>query len=102
MMKALLIVAGLFFSIFGAVIAYFAVSDPGHEYDLNFVLPIDTRQMPQPVAPPNVQSWSAGAEETVPTPDGRAEAGKAPSIPDRAPVEFGVRPGAASEAQLRR
>ena len=51
-MKALLIVAGLFFSIFGAVIAYFAASDPGHEYDLKFVLPIDARQMPKPVAPP--------------------------------------------------
>ena len=63
-MKALLIVAGLFFSIFGAVIAYFAASDPGQEYELKFVLPIDARQMPKPVAPPSVQSWSAGEEES--------------------------------------
>ena len=63
-MKALLIVAGLFFSIFGAVIAYFAASDPGQEYELKFVLPIDVRQMPKPVAPPSVQSWSAGQEES--------------------------------------
>ena len=101
-MKSLLIVAGLFFLIFGAVIAYFAASDPGHEYDLKFVLPIDTRQMPKPVAPPAVQSWSAGEEASAPMPDGRAEAGKMPAIPDRPPVEFGERLGAASETQLRR
>ncbi len=101
-MKTLLIVAGLFFSIFGAVIAYFAASDPGHEYDLKFVLPIDTRQMPKPIASPTVQSWNAGAEEPALTPDGRAETGKARPMPDRPPVEFGERPGAASEAQLRR
>jgi hypothetical protein len=102
MMKSLLIVAGLFFSIFGAVIAFFAASDPGHEYDLKFVLPIDARQMPKPVAPPAVQSWITGEEGPAPTPEGRAEAGKTPPMPDRAPVEFGERPGAASEAQLRR
>ena len=56
-MKTLLIVAGLFFSIFGAVIAYYAASDPGHEYDMKFVLPIDARQMP--AAPPAVQSSTA-------------------------------------------
>ncbi len=99
-MKTLLIVAGLFFSIFGAVIAYFAASDPGHEYDMKFVLPIDARQMP--VAPPPVQSSAADGEESAPAPDGRAEAGKAQAMPDRPPVEFGDRPGAASEAQLRR
>ena len=102
MMKALLIVAGLFFSLFGAVIAYFAVSDPGHDYELKYVLPIDTRQMPKPVVPPAVQSWSAGEEDSARAPDGRAEAGKTPAIPERAPVEFGERPGAASEAPLRR
>jgi hypothetical protein len=102
MMKALLIVAGLFFSIFGAVIAYFAASDPGQEYELKFVLPIDVRQMPKAVAPPSVQSWSAGQEESAPATDGRAEAGKAPAMPDRPPVEFGERSGAASESQLRR
>ena len=102
MVKALLIVAGLFFSIFGAVIAYFAASDPGQEYELKFVLPIDVRQMPKPVSPPSVQSWSAGEEESAAAPDGRAEAGKAPAMPDRPPVEFGERSGAASESQLRR
>ena len=99
-MKALLIVAGLFFSILGAVIAYYAASDPGHEYDLKFVLPIDARQMP--AAPPAVQSSTPTDEEAAPPPDGRAEAGKALAMPDRPPVEFGERPGAASEAQLRR
>ncbi len=97
-MKALLIVAGLFFSIFGAVIAYFAASDPGNEYDLKFVLPVDARQMPKPMALPSVQG---AAEEQAPAPDGRAEAGKAPSLPERPPVEFGDRPGTASEAQQR-
>ena len=98
-MKSLLIVAGLFFSIFGAVIAFFAASGPGHEYDLKFVLPIDARHMPKPAAPPAVQSWITGE---ACTPDGRAEAGKTPPMPGRAPVEFGERPAAASEAQLRR
>ncbi len=100
-MKVLLMVAGLFFSIFGAVVAYYAASDPGQEYDMKFALPIDTRQMPNPVAPPGVHSQTE-EEGATPAPDGRAEAGKAPSIPDRPPVEFGERPGAASEAQLRR
>jgi len=100
-MKALLIVAGLFFSIFGGVVAYFATSDPGHEYDLKFVLPIDARQMPKPVAPPPVQSWTAG-DDSAAVPDGRAEAGKAPAMPERPPVAFGERPGAASEAQVQR
>ena len=99
-MKTLLIVAGLFFSIFGGVIAYFATSDPGHEYDLKFVLPIDARQMPKPFAPPTIQSWTSGQDEAAP--EGRAEAGKMPATPDRPPVEFGDRPGAASEGQLGR
>ncbi len=99
-MRALLIVAGLFFSIFGAVIAYFAASDPGSEYDMKFVLPIDARQMP--AAPPPVQSSTAEREESGFAPDGRAETGKPLAMPDRPPVEFGDRPGAASEAQLRK
>ena len=99
-MKALLIVAGLFFSIFGAVIAYYAASDPGHEYDMKFVLPIDARQMP--AAPPAVQSSPAQGEGSPSAQDGRAEAGKTVAVPDRPPVEFGERPGAASEAQIRR
>ncbi len=101
-MKALLIVAGLFFSIFGAVLVYFAASDPGHEYDLKFVLPIDARQMPKPFVAPALKSWSTGEEDSPPAQDGRAETGKVPPASDRAPVEFGERTGAASEAQLRR
>jgi hypothetical protein len=100
-MKALLIVAGLFFSIFAAVIAYYAASDPGSEYDLKFVLPIDARQMPKPLEPPAVQSWAAGEMESAPAPDGRAEAGKTPPLPERPPVQFEGGPGAASEAQPR-
>ncbi len=99
-MKALLIVAGLFFSIFGAVIAYYAASDPGHEYDMKFVLPIDASQMP--AVPPAVQSSTAEDEKSPSAPGGRAEAGKTVAVPDRPPVEFGERPGAASEAQIRR
>ncbi len=99
-MKALMIAAGLFFSIFGAVIAYYAASDPGHEYDMEFVLPIDARQMP--VASPAVQSSTAEDEARAPASEGRAEAGKAAAMPDRPPVEFGERPGAASEAQLQK
>ncbi len=101
-MKSLLIVAGLFFSIFGVVIAFFAASDPGHEYDLKFVMPIDTRQMPKPIVPPAVKSWNASEEELARASDGRAETGKTQVIPDRAPVEFGERPGAASESPLRK
>ena len=100
-MKALLISAGLFFSTAGAVIAYFAASDPGHEYDLKFVLPIDARQMPKPVEPPSIQSWSLGEAESGSVSDGRAEAGKALPLPQRPPVQFGEQPGAASEAQPR-
>ncbi len=98
-MKTLLIVAGLFFAIFGAVIAFFGTSDPGHEYDLKLVLPVDTRQMPKTIEVPAVQSWSTGEAESAPATDGRAEAGKAPPIPDRPPVHFGERPGSASEAR---
>jgi hypothetical protein len=100
-MKTLLIVTGLFFSIFGAVIAFFAASDPGQEYDLKFVLPIDASQMPRPAVPPNVQSWTSGQEEKAPPSDGRVESGAMPALPDRPPVEFGGRPDAASESQLR-
>jgi hypothetical protein len=98
-MKALLIVAGLFFAIFGGIFGYYAASDPGHEYDLKLALPIDARQMPNPVAPPSIQSWTAGAEETPP-PEGRAEAGQTPDLPQRSPVEFDG-PGAASESARR-
>ena len=99
-MKALLIVAGLFFALFGAVIGYFAASDPGHEYDLKFVLPVDARQMPTPMAPPSVQSWT-GEVESAPA-NGRAESGETPAQPERAPVQFDQRAGSASESPLAR
>ena len=60
-MRTLLIAAGLFFSIFGGVTLYFAASGDQHEYDLKLVLPIDTRQMPKPVALPEITSQEAGA-----------------------------------------
>lgn len=100
-MKTLLIVAGLFFVIVGGVIGYFAASGPGHEYDLKYVLPIDAHQMPKFQAAPAVQSWSASEEDAVSVQDGRAEAGKAPPLPDRPPVTFDERPGTASEGQIK-
>ncbi len=98
-MKALLIVAGLFFSIFGAAVAYYATSDPGHEYDFKLVLPIDARKMPKPFTPPTIQSWAAGETQQT-QPEGRAEAGATPPIPERPPVQFNG-PGAASESGQR-
>jgi hypothetical protein len=95
-MRMLLIAAGLFFSIFGGVIAYFAVFGDQHEYDLKLVLPIDTRQMPKPAAPPEIVSQEAGASDAVT--DGRAESGPLPQAPDRPLVQLGNRSGAASEA----
>lgn len=100
-MKALLIVAGLFFLLFGAIGAYYAASDPGDDYEFKYVLPIDARQMPKLMPAPAVQS-STGQQNDAPLPDGRAEAGKTPALPDRPPVDFGDRPGAASEGPLRR
>ncbi|HZV21394.1 MAG TPA: hypothetical protein VE986_07610 [Hyphomicrobiales bacterium] len=98
-MRTLLIVAGLFFSLCAAFIIYFAASDSGHEYDLNLVLPIDTRQMPKAVAPPPVISHEADTSFTSAVPSGRAEAGPLTRIPERPPVQFGERPGAASEGR---
>jgi hypothetical protein len=95
-MRALLIAAGVFFAVFGGVILYFAASGTGHEYDLKFVLPIDTRQMPQPTAPPEVLSAAEESGASAVT-DGRAEAGRVPILPERPPVQFGRRPGSASE-----
>jgi hypothetical protein len=96
LMKALVIVAGLFFAIFGGIFGYYAASDPGHEYDLKLVLPVDARLMPRPVTPPSIRSWAASEEETAP-PEGRAEASKTLALPPRPPVEFDG-PGAASES----
>jgi hypothetical protein len=101
-MRTLLIVAGLFFSVFGALVAYFATSDPGHEYDLNLVLPVDTRRMPKPVAPPEVVSRTDDGAMGGPA-EGRAEAGLAAApAPARPLVRFGDRPGAASEGDAPR
>jgi hypothetical protein len=94
-MRTLLIAAGLFFSIFGGVIAYFAVFGNQHEYDLKLVLPIDTRQIPKPAALPEIVSSEAQAQNTVT--DGRADAAPL-RLPDRPLVQFGNHSGAASEA----
>jgi hypothetical protein len=95
-MRMLLIAAGLFFSIFGGVVAYFAAFGDQHEYDLKLVLPVDTRQMPKPAAPPEIVSQEPGASGAVT--DGRAESAPLPPAPGRPPVQFGNRSGAASEA----
>jgi hypothetical protein len=99
-MRSLVVVAGLFFMLCGAFIMYFAASDPGREFDLKFVLPIDARQMPKPVAPPAVVSRSGESEPSAPI-EGRAEAGSSLSMPDRPLIQFGDRPGSASEAPSR-
>jgi hypothetical protein len=99
LMKALLIVAGLFFAIVGGGVGYYAASDPGHEYDLKLVLPVDARQMPKPVPLPAIRSWAVSEEETAP-PEGRAETGKTLPLPQRPPVEFDG-PSAASESGRR-
>lgn len=95
-MRALLIAAALFFSLFGGGLIYFALSGTGHEYDLKLVLPIDTRQMPRLSSPPEIALQTP--DSSAPIEDGRAEAGSLPPIPDRPPVRFEERPGAASEA----
>ncbi len=96
-MRTLLIAAGLFFSICGAALIYFAASDSGHDYDLKLVLPIDTREMPKPVAPPEVVSQAGDAGAATVVTDGRAESGPLPSMPDRPPVRFEEQSGTASE-----
>jgi hypothetical protein len=95
-MRALLIVAGLFFSIFGGVVLYFAAFGDSHQYDLKFVLPIDTRQMPKPAPLPGIMSQEEGASSAVT--DGRADSSPLPRTPERPLVQFGNRSGAASEA----
>jgi hypothetical protein len=95
-MRTLLIVAFLFFFVFGGVIAYFAVLGDEHEYDLKLVLPIDTRQMPKSTAAPEIVSQEAEVPGAVT--DGRADSGPPPQAPDRPLVQFGNRAGAASEA----
>jgi hypothetical protein len=99
-MKALLITAGLFFSVFTGGLAYYAFTSTGHEYDLKFVLPIDTRKMPKVGPIPQIVSRIPD-DAANPIADGRAEA-KIPPEPAGAPVRFPDRDGAASEAPSRR
>jgi len=95
-MKTLLVAAGLFFFLFGGIVLYFAAFGDQHEYDLKLVLPIDTRQMPKPAGQPEIVSLQAAAPGAVT--DGRADSSPLPPAPDRPPVQFGNRTGAASEA----
>lgn len=97
-MKALLIAAVLFFSVFGGLI-YFAISGTGHEYELKLVLPIDTRKMPKLGPPPEIVS-QVPDDSLNPIVDGHAQAGNLTSSPSR-PVRFPDREGTASEAPLR-
>jgi hypothetical protein len=78
-MKTLLIIAGVFFSVCGGFVAYFASANPGHEYDLKLVLPVDTRQMPRPVSLPQVEPVQQDAEPAVV--EGRAEAQPIAGLP---------------------
>jgi hypothetical protein len=98
-MKALLIAAGLFFSVFAGGVAYFAVTGSGHEYDLKFVLPIDTRKMPKLGPLPQIAS-RVPDDSANPIVEGRAEAGNPPK-PVGAPVRFPDGDGVASEAPSR-
>lgn len=95
-LRALLIAAGLFFTVFGGGLVYFAISGTGHEYDLNLVLPIDARKMPRLGTPPEIVSQVPDVSAN-PIIDGRAEAGPLPPAPSQ-PVNFPNREGAASEA----
>ena len=97
-MRALLITAVMFFSVFGAGLTYFAISDSGHQYDLKFALPIDTRKMPKLGPLPEIVA-QVPDETANPIADGRAEAGAPP--PPRQLVRFPDRDGTASEAPSR-
>jgi hypothetical protein len=98
-MKALMIVAGLFFSVFAGALAFYSMTGAGHEYDLKFALPIDTRKMPKLGPPPEIVSQAPGASGK-PVIDGRAEAGK-PPLPAGYPVQFPDRDNTASEHPIR-
>ncbi len=97
-MRTLFVTVALFFSIFAGVIVYFALSDEGQEYDFKFVLPIDTRQMPKAIEPPQVVAQT-GSPIAYAVTDGRATEGTAPDVSGRPLISFGNRPGAASEAR---
>ncbi len=96
-MKTLLIVAGLFFTACAAGGVYFALSDPGNEYDLKFVLPIDARQMPETIAAPAVIAQTEQGEPAVVPAEGRADEGPSLAVPEHPPLSFRDGPGAASE-----
>jgi hypothetical protein len=96
--KALLITAGLFFSVYAGGLAYFAFTGTGHEYDLKFILPIDTRKIPKIGPIPQIVSHEPD-ESANPIIDGHAEAG-IPPRPAGAPVRFPDRDGVASEAPV--
>jgi hypothetical protein len=99
-MKALFIISGLFFSICGALVIYFATSNPGHEYDLKFVLPIDARQMPNPGASSHSSAEIQGADPAGPGPvGGRAETQTDVPVPERPPFQFDEKAGAPSQAR---
>jgi len=97
-MRALVIAAGLFFTIFGVGLAYFALSGTGHEYDLKLVLPIDTHQMPRPIPVPPVVSQVQDSDLPAGAAGGRAEAGPDAPVAHERIVVFPARPGSASEA----
>jgi hypothetical protein len=98
-MKTLLITVGLFFFIFGGVLLYYSMTGTGHEYDLKFALPIDTRKMPKTSSPPEIVSQVPG-DSANPIVDGRAEA-KTPPAPAGRLVQFPDRDGTASERPIR-
>jgi hypothetical protein len=97
-MKGLLIVAGLFFSIFAGAFGYYSLTGAGHDYDLKFSLPIDTRKMPKLGPPPEIVSQTPAG--TKPVIDGRAESGKM-HVPAGYPVQFPDRDNTASEHPVR-
>ncbi len=84
-MRALLFVAITFFILIGGCATYFRLSGPGHEYDLKYVLPIDTRNMPRPAILPTIASASNDAPDNAA--DGRAIAEQTNS-PVRPPFRF--------------
>ncbi len=96
-MRVLLITASAFFVCFTGVLAFFAESGPKQDFDLKYVLPVDTRQMPDPPALPEVAPLGGKPAEASVT-NGSARTGSPPVLPARPPVQFGQRDGAASEA----
>ena len=97
-MRSLLIIAGVFLTACAGLAIYFANSDPGHEYDLKLVLPIDTRQMPKAVVPPPVTPTVKSVEPSAkPLTENRAEAEPKSSLTTSPPFEFEDRQGLPSQ-----